>query len=89
MQKVDPKTLDAIMKLTVNAVEKGKNQVYDIYEVARTEMEGLTHEFNSIKQQTAETIYLVDDLEKREQRARLRLMEVSRSFRTYGGSMRR
>lgn len=77
------KELDQIVKSTIEAVEKSKGQIFDIYEASRREMEHLQRDVERLKQQTAEIIFKVDDIEKRERRSRLRLMEVSRDFQRY------
>lgn len=77
------KELDQIVKSTIEAVEKSKGQIFDIYEASRREMEHLQRDVERLKQQTAEIIFKVDDIEKRERRSRLRLMEVSRDFHRY------
>ncbi len=82
-QGVDIKVLDTIVKSTVQAIEKSKEQIFDIYEAARNEVENVKKDLERIKQQTADIIFTVDELEKKERRARLRLMEVSRNFRVY------
>ncbi len=83
MKNLDAKVLDKIVKSTIAAVEKSKTQIFDIYEAARTEMENVRRDVERIKQETADIIFKVDELEKRERRSRLRLMEVSRNFRQY------
>ena len=72
MANIDPKTLDVIIKQTVSAVEKGKTQIYDIYEAASREVNKVKHEFEVIKQKTAEVISKVDSLERKERHSRLR-----------------
>ena len=81
--EIDIKTLDKIVKDTMAAVEKSKERIYDIYEAARHEVEHVKNDLERVKQQAAEVIFTVDEVEKRERRARLRLMEVSRNFRVY------
>ncbi|WP_378951315.1 sensor histidine kinase [Pelosinus sp. sgz500959] len=81
MEKLDTKTLDAIVKKTITAVEASKNQIYEIYEAARNEVENVKKDVERIKQETINVIFIVDELEKKERRTRLRLMEVSRNFR--------
>ena len=83
MVNLDMKTLDAIVKKTIGAVEMGKNQIYEIYEAARNEVENVKKDVERIKQETIDVIFKVDELEKKERRSRLRLMEVSRNFRVY------
>ncbi|MBP2626273.1 MAG: DegS sensor signal transduction histidine kinase [Firmicutes bacterium] len=83
MVKLDIKTLDGIVKKTIAAVEMGKNQIYEIYEAARNEVENVKKDVERIKQEMIDVIFKVDELEKKERRSRLRLMEVSRNFRIY------
>lgn len=83
MKNLDTKVLDKIVKGTIAAVEKSKSQIFDIYEAAREEMEKVRKDVERIKQETADIIFKVDELEKRERRSRLRLMEVSRNFGKY------
>lgn len=84
MQKpLDTKSLDKIVKQTIAAVERGKSQMFDIYEAARAEMENVKKDVERVKQQTADIILKVDELERYERRSRLRLMEVSRNFHVY------
>ncbi|MBC8014155.1 MAG: sensor histidine kinase [Sporomusaceae bacterium] len=83
MQNFEIKKLDKIVKDTIAAVEAGKNQIYDIYEAARTEMENIKKDVERIKQETIDVIFQVDELEKKERRLRLKLMEVSRNFTLY------
>jgi two-component system sensor histidine kinase DegS len=80
---LDVKLLDKIVKNTMAAIEKGKEQIFDIYEAARNEVENVKKDLERVKQETADIIFTVDELEKKERRARLRLMEVSRNFRVY------
>lgn len=83
MKNLDVKSLDKIVKTTIATVEKSKTQIFDIYEAAKTEMEKVKRDVERIKEETAEIIFKVDELEKKERRSRLRLMEVSRNFRKY------
>lgn len=83
MAKIDTKILDKIVKQTIAAVEKGKIQIYEIYEAARNEMENVKKDLERVKQETTNIIMRVDELEKRERRSRLRLAEVHRDFKVY------
>ncbi|QJW47995.1 hypothetical protein HA075_21025 [bacterium BFN5] len=80
---LDFKELDKIVKNTLSAVEKGKTQIFEIYEAARNEMENVNKDVERVKQEAIYIIFHVDELEKKERRARLRLMEVSRNFNVY------
>ncbi|MDR3562939.1 MAG: histidine kinase, partial [Negativicutes bacterium] len=57
MQKIDVKVLDKIVKQTIAAVEKGKSQIYDIYEAARNEMDNVGKDLERVKQETADIIF--------------------------------
>ena len=83
MKNLDVKVLDKIVKTTIATVEKSKTQIFDIYEAAKVEMENVRQDVERIKAETADIIFKVDELEKKERRSRLRLMEVSRNFRKY------
>lgn len=83
MEQLDVKALDQIIRQTMEAVEKGKAQIFDIYEAARNEMENVRKDVERIKQEAAEIIFKVDELTKRERRARLRLVDVHRNFHQY------
>lgn len=83
MTKLDTKTIDKILKRTMNAIESGKKQIYEIAEAARSEYQRLLTDVEKLKSETDEVIKQVDGLEREERRARLRLMEVSRDFHKY------
>lgn len=83
MISIDAKALDKIVKNTIAAVERSKAQIFDIYDAARVEMEKVRLDVERVKQETADIIFRVDELEKKERRSRYRLMEVSRNFRQY------
>ncbi len=83
MQKIDTKILDKIVKQTISAVEKGKSQIFAIYEAARTEMENVKKDLERVQVETNAIIARVDELEKKERRTRLRLAEVHRNFQVF------
>ncbi len=72
--------LDRVVKETIDAIEKGKEAIFDIAESARSEVERVKKELMAIKQETLETIQQVDRYTYLEKQARIRLMEVSRDF---------
>lgn len=76
-------TLEEIISQTLQGIEKSKNQIYDIAENARTESERVKYELQEIQRQIMFTIDKVDNLERLEKAARVRLMEVSRNFDRY------
>ena len=65
--------LDKIIKQTISALENGKSQIFDIAESARSEYADLKSEVEQVKEQTAEMIVVVDQSERKERRARVRL----------------
>lgn len=77
---VDGKILDKIVKNTIDAIEQSKLQIFDIYEAAKNEMESVKKDVERVKQATVDIIFVVDELEQKEKRARLKLMAVSRNF---------
>lgn len=81
---LDLAQLDQVIKRTVEAIERGREQIYAIAESAREEYQSVASELESVKRETAEIIMAVDGLEKQERAARVRLMEVSRNFSRYG-----
>lgn len=81
--QIDIKLLDGIVKQTISTIERSKARIFDIYEAARNEMENVKRDLQRIKQETADIILKVDELERKERRSRLRLVEVSRNFRVY------
>ncbi|MDF2500352.1 MAG: degS [Anaerosporomusa subterranea] len=83
MEQLDVKFLDTIIKNAVEAVEASKTQIFDIREAARNEMENVRRDVERVKQEAAEIIFYVDELAKRERRARIRLVEVHRNFQQH------
>ncbi|BEU88653.1 two-component sensor histidine kinase DegS [Selenomonas sp. TAMA-11512] len=83
MEKLSTKSLDGILKNTVNTIETNKTQVVDIYEKAREEVDDSRKKLVQIRQETMQTIAVVDDLAKREQLEKKELARVSADFRNY------
>jgi len=80
---VDACALDRIIKETIQAIEKSKFQIYDIAENSRSEFERVSNELAALKEEVKNIIITVDELEKKEKKARIRLMEVSKDFHRY------
>lgn len=76
-------SLERIISETLQAIEKNKNQIYDIAENARSESERIKGELQEIQRQIMFTIDKVDNLERNEKNARIRLMEISRNFQKF------
>lgn len=79
----DMKMLDEIINRTVEAVEKSKEQIFDIAEQARREYERVQREAMEMQGQVMRVIEQVDLLERKEKQARFRLVDVSRDFDKY------
>ena len=79
----DMAQLDAIIKETIAVIGSSKEMIYDIGEEAREEYRRLEEEVKKLQEETADVIDRVDELEGLEQRARWRLLEVSRDFARY------
>jgi two-component system sensor histidine kinase DegS len=83
MQNIDIKTLDKIIKKTISSIRDSRGQIYEVYETARDELENVRRDVERVKNETAELIRKVDELERNERKARIHLMEVSRDFKRH------
>lgn len=79
----DINALDRIIKETLEAIERSKNQIYDIAENSRLEVYRVSRELAEVKNEVAGVIKQVDQLALLEKNARVRLMEVSKDFQSY------
>lgn len=75
--------LDEILKNTMKAIETGKEEIFYIAETTRTETQRLTQELSQLRLDITQTITDVDKQQKSERRARQKLMEVSRDYKSY------
>lgn len=80
---IEAEVLDQIIKDTIQTVEDGEQQIYEIAENARMEYYRTKKEVEKIKEEVKEIIKQVDKLESDEKKARLYLMEVSSNFDKY------
>lgn len=71
--------LGEILKKTLSAIESGKEEIFHIAEISRTETHRLVEELSQLKFNIAEVIYQVDSQEKVDRRMRYKLMEVNRA----------
>ncbi len=83
IQGIDVKTLDKIIKKTISSIRDSRGQIYEVYEMARDELENVKRDVERVKNETAEIIQRVDELERQERKARIHLMEVSRDFKSH------
>lgn len=77
------KNVDIVFKETLQAIDSGKKQIFDIAENTRLESERIKKELDSLQEVIVETIENVDRIEHLEKAARLRLVEVSKNFKKY------
>jgi len=73
--------LNAIIKDTVDAIEKSRDQIFEIAESARIESKKIEGELNLVKAQTSKVINEVDTLSKKEKDSRYKLMIVSKNIK--------
>lgn len=83
IQNIDIKTLDKIIKKTIASIRDSRGQIYEVYEMARDELENVRRDVERVKNEAAELIQKVDELERKERKARIHLMEVSRDFKKH------
>lgn len=83
MVQVDINALDRVIKETLEAIDRSKNQIYDIAENSRAEMSRVNEELDEVKNEVSNVIRQVDKLAINEKKSRIRLMEVSKDFRRY------
>ncbi len=75
--------LSSVFEATLQAVENGKEEIFDIYETTRSEIQRLKKELEFLVTEISETIRKVDYQQKLEKRFRQRLMEINRNFDKY------
>ncbi|NLW90823.1 MAG: hypothetical protein GXY34_04410 [Syntrophomonadaceae bacterium] len=74
--------LDRILLNVVNTLEKGQNDIFDIAEECHQQAASMEVQVKEISDAITKSIAEVSRLEKIERYARLRLMEISRNFRS-------
>jgi len=83
IEEFSEKTLNYILRETVDAMENSKTQIFDIYEGARSEVEHIQKDIKEVKEKVYEVIEKVDRLEVEEQAGKQKLVRVSRNFKSY------
>lgn len=76
-------SLEKIVTETLAVIEGSKSKIYDIAENTRSEMERVKRDLMDLQRQVLTTVDRVDNLEKLEKSARIRLMEVSKNYNKY------
>lgn len=80
---LDLSMLDGVIKKTIETVENGKYQIFEIVEQARQESEHLRHEIEQVKEEVNQVIENTDRLEREFRRSRQHLSVVSQNFKQY------
>lgn len=80
---MDPSQLDQILKSTIDSLEKGKEQIFEIAEASRNEWERLENNLKCVQEKVVRTIEETEKLEFLEQESRKHLMVVSKNFDQY------
>lgn len=80
---LDVNDLDRIIKETLESIERGKIQLYDIAENSMEELARVKKELAEVKNEVSNVIKQSDRLVVEEKKARIRLMEVSKDFHKY------
>jgi len=75
--------LTDIFDATLKAVENGKEEIFNIYETTKTEIQRLKKELSFLWVELDETIKKVDKQQKYEKQLRKKLMEVNKNFDRY------
>ncbi|SDY60874.1 two-component system, NarL family, sensor histidine kinase DegS [Proteiniborus ethanoligenes] len=80
---LDLKRMNEIIEKTINTIDSGRKEIFDIAENARKECERIKNEINAIQDKISAVILETDDLAREERRTKSKLMVVSRDFNKY------
>jgi two-component system sensor histidine kinase DegS len=80
---VDLSMLDGVIEKTIETVENGKYQIFEIVEQAREESEHLRKEIEQVKEEVNQVIDSSDRLDREFRRTRQHLSVVSQNFDQY------
>ncbi|MCM8900759.1 sensor histidine kinase [Caldicoprobacter algeriensis] len=84
VEEISIEQLDEIVKKTIEALENGKKQIFEIAESARQEWKDLEVKLAELQSKVKEAIEEVERLSLLEKESRYRLMVVSKNFKLYG-----
>ena len=73
--------MDQIVQKTIDAIEKGKREIFEIAEDSRRECKDLESRLAELNDTIGKTIEKVDKLEKLEKASRYKLMLISKDFK--------
>jgi len=76
-------SLEEVIEKTINAIENGKTQIFDIAENARNESERIISKLKAVRKKVIDVINELERIERLEKAARVRLMEVSRNTKNF------
>ena len=76
--------IDQIVEKTINTIEDGKKQIFEIAEESRQECKELESRLAELGEEIVKIIEQVDHLEKMEKSKRYRLMMISKNFNDFG-----
>ncbi|HHY71320.1 MAG TPA: sensor histidine kinase [Thermoanaerobacterales bacterium] len=78
--RMDIEYLDEVINSTIDAIEKGQKEIFNIFEHSKQECERIEKELEELKVRVKATIDRVDNLVRLEKSAKFKLMMVSRDF---------
>ncbi|MCT4607248.1 MAG: sensor histidine kinase [Marinisporobacter sp.] len=78
---LNAKKMNDIIESTIEIIEKGKNEIFEIAESARNECKRIKKELEDIQAKATHIINEVDSLEILEKKSRARLAVVSKNFK--------
>lgn len=82
-QEIDIKSLEKILEKTLHAIEKSKEQIFEIVIDARDEKENIIRKLEILNHTIQKVISEVDQLETDYNRSRVKLLNVSKNFNNY------
>ncbi len=78
-----PDTIEQVIEKTIETIESCKNDLLDISLATQQESDEIRIKLMEIKQEVIDVIDELDDLQKKEKLARVRLLNVSKNLRDY------
>ena len=83
------KTVEEILKRTLNALEEGKTQMYDVAEAARHEHNRVQQNLDQVRSEIQQAIHDVENLERKFNHFRVRLYHVNKDYELYSDNEKR
>lgn len=80
---VNIKSLNTVVDKTIQAIESGKKEIFEISEKARENCKEIEEELNELREEMFKIIDSVDKLEQLEKNSRKRLLQVSKNFNSF------